>query len=199
MAFPEERERVIARFGRGGTAISDTGIMLSRDGVHFQLSKTAFIKPDYDSGIDWWYGGTFPMYGFVETTGEEEYAPNEISFYVGKGYRVKKVDIYRYTIRLDGFFSWFAGSDKGVVTTKPFVLENTNFNLNFATSASGGLQVEILDENGKGMDGYTSGILFGNHVNRSVTFEKDLQDLLGKEIKLRFTLDDCHLYSYTFV
>ncbi len=198
MAYSKEREGIIERYGRGGTAISDVGIMLSRDGVNFNLSKTAFVKSDYDSGIDWWYGGNFPCYGLIETEPDMDGAPNEISLYIGKGYRVKKVDFCRYTIRLDGFFSWFSGNDSGTVITKPFVLENSKLNINFATSASGGLKIEILDKNNNAIEGYDSGILFGNAVNREIDFQKSLSDLVGKEIKLKFTLEDCHLYSFTF-
>ncbi|MBQ4119541.1 MAG: hypothetical protein IJD45_04035 [Clostridia bacterium] len=198
MAYAKEREGIIERYGRGGTAISDTGIMLSHDGVNFILSKTSFVKPDYDSGMDWWYGGNFPCYGLIETASDMDGAPNEISFYIGKGYRVKKVDFCRYTIRLDGFFSWFAGNDSSTVITKPFILENSKLNINFASSASGGLQIEILDKNGTAIEGYNSGILFGNSVNREIDFQKRLSDLIGQEIKIKFTLQDCHLYSYTF-
>ena len=198
MAFSDERKGIIERYGRGGTAISDMGIMLSHDGVNFELSKTAFVKPEYDSGSDWWYGGNFPCYGLVETATEDKGAPNEISLYIGKDYRVNKVDFWRYTVRIDGFFSWFAGSDCAEITTKPFTLKNENMFINFATSASGGLNIEVLDKDGNAIDGYESGVLFGNSVNRIVEFQKSLAELVGKEVKIRFTLDDCHLYSYTF-
>lgn len=137
-------------------------------------------------------------YGLVETSADEPYSPNEISCYVAKGYRVKKVDFWRYTVRIDGFLSWFAGSDTAEVITKPFTLQNENMFINFATSASGGLNIEVLDKGGNPIDGYESGVLFGNNINRPVEFEKPLSDLVGKEIKIRFKLNDCHLYSYTF-
>lgn len=198
MAFGEERKPLIEKYGRGGTTVTDGGIMVSRDGINFNLSKTAFITPEYDSGIDWWYGGNMTAYGLVETSADEPYSPNEISCYVAKGYRVKKVDFWRYTVRIDGFLSWFAGSDTAEVITKPFTLQNENMFINFATSASGGLNIEVLDKGGNPIDGYESGVLFGNNINRPVEFEKPLSDLVGKEIKIRFKLNDCHLYSYTF-
>ncbi len=197
MALSKERKSIIEKYGRGGTAVSDAGIMLSRDGVNFNLSKTAFVTPEYDSGNDWWYGGNMSAYGLVETASDESNCPNEISCYVAKGYRVKKVDFWRYTVRIDGFFSWY-GDDETEVVTKPFVLEKENMFINFATSASGGVEIQILDNKGNAIEGYESGVLFGNNTNRPVEFEKPLSDLVGKEISLKFEFDDCHLYSYTF-
>ena len=59
------------------------------------------------------------VYGLLETEAEEEGAPNEISFYVGENYRIKNVNFRRYTVRLDGFFSWRAPYRGGEILTKP--------------------------------------------------------------------------------
>ena len=198
MAYAKEREGIIAQYGRGGTAVTDTGIMTSHDGINFKLSNTSFIKPGFESGNDWWYGGNFSGYGLIETTSDTENAPNEISFYMGENYRIENVDFRRYTIRLDGFFSWYGDGKGAEVETRPFVLQKGNMSLNFATSASGSIEIEILDKNGKVIEGYKSGVIFGNSVNRSVKFQKDLKDLVGKEIKIKFKMNDCNLYSFAF-
>ena len=84
------------------------------------------------------------------------------------------------------------------MVTKPFVLEKGKMFVNFETSALGSLKITLLDKDGKALEGYKSYTLFGDSTNRRVTFEKDLADLVGKEIQIRFEFDDCHLYSYTF-
>lgn len=198
MKFPVERERMIGMYGREGTVVTDSGIMTSRDGLNFTLSKKAFVAPNYESGNDWWYGANYTAYGLVETAADNEDHPNEISFYIGENYHIEKVDFRRYTIRLDGFFSWYADGDGAVVETRPFVLQKDNMSINFATSASGSLEIEILDKDGNAIEGYESGVLFGNSVNREVDFENALSDLVGEEIKIRFKMNDCHLYSYAF-
>ena len=184
-------------YGRTATALTDCGIMTSTDGLNFNLRKTAFLTPGPENSKNWWYGDCYMAYGMVETVAEDG-ENREISMYVGENYRVDKVDFRRYTIRLDGFFSWYGDGDGATVTTKSFVLSYDNMYVNFATSALGSVKITVLDKNGKEIDGYKSGTLFGDSTNRPVRFEKSLKDLVGKEIKLKIELTDAHLYSYTF-
>lgn len=183
--------------GRTVTAITDCGIMTSTDGLKFNLRKSAFITPGPETNTNWWYGDGYTAYGMIETLADDG-VNREISMYAGEGYRLKKVDFRRYTIRLDGFFSWYGDGDGASVTTKAFTLKHDEMFVNFATSALGSLKITILDKNGKAIDGYKSGIMFGDSTNRPVRFEKSLKDLVGKEIKLKIELNDCNLYSYTF-
>ena len=192
----EKREEMIEKYGRGGTAFTDCAIMTSTDGINFNIRSKAFMNPGLESSTNWWYGNCYTVYGLIETPTDDD-ENKEISFYMGENYRVKNVDFRRYTVRLDGFFSWYGDSD-AVVVTKPFVLENDKMFINFKTSALGGLGIELLDQNGVPIEGYKSYTIFGNSTNRPVEFLKPLNDLLGKNIKIKFTLNDCHLYSYTF-
>ncbi len=183
--------------GRSATAITDCGIMTSSDGLKFNLRKSAFLTPGPETSSNWWYGNCVLAYGMAETIADDG-ENREISMYVGEGYRVKKNDIRRYTVRLDGFFSWYGDGNGATVTTKTFTLKHDEMFVNFATSALGSLKITILDKNGKAIDGYKSGTLFGDSTNRPVRFTKSLKDLVGKEIKLKIELNDCNLYSYTF-
>ena len=193
----EKRREFIKTQGRGGTALTDCGIMTSTDGLSFDLRPSAFLTPGPEHSCNWWYGDGYISYGWVETLAEDG-ENKEISFYTGENYRVKRVNFRRYTIRLDGFFSWYGDGNGAEVITKPFVLENSRMFVNLAASALGGLKITLLDKEGKALPGYTSHLLFGDSTNRPVTFEKDLQALVGQTIQIRFQLDDCHLYSYTF-
>ena len=48
------------------------------------------------------------------------------------------------------------------------------------------------------LEGYKSYNMFGDSLERQVDFEKPLEDLEGKPIRLKFCLKDCHLYSFCF-
>ena len=71
--------------------------------------------------------------------------------------------------------------------------------VNFATSAAGGMVVAVCDELGQPLEGYTSYVMFGDSVDRPVEFEKPLRELQGQTVRLKVHLRDAHLYSFAFV
>ena len=99
---------------------------------------------------------------------------------------------------MDGFYSWRADFEEGEVLTKPLTVEGDSLSINFATSALGYLTVELLDETGAPLEGYRSGRLFGNSIERPCDFEKPLSELKGKTVRMRFTMKDCDFYSFIF-
>ncbi|MBQ8908580.1 MAG: hypothetical protein IJY71_08375 [Clostridia bacterium] len=199
MALWDYREKVIARYGRGGTAITDTLVMTSEDGLCFNRRDESFFNQGAENRYNWWYGGGYSVYGLVETPAEEEGASPEISLYFGENYRTKNVDFRRYTLRLDGFFSFRADAAGGFVLTRPLTLGEGELYLNFATGGAGGVTVTLLDEEGKPLAGYQSYEMFGDATHRPVAFEKPLSALRGKRVALRFALRDADLYSFCFV
>jgi hypothetical protein len=75
--------------------------------------------------------------------------------------------------------------------------------LNYSTSAAGGIRVEIQDATGQAIAEYTladCNLIIGNEIERMVTWENgaDVSSLSGKEIRLRFVMNDAHLYSLQF-
>jgi hypothetical protein len=75
--------------------------------------------------------------------------------------------------------------------------------VNFATSAAGGIRVEIQDAQGKPIPGYTlddAQELVGNEIERTVAWKggSDVSELAGKPIRMRFVLKDADLYSLQF-
>jgi hypothetical protein len=173
--------------------------MTSNDGFKFNRRDEAFMTPGVEARDNWWYGDCYTAYGLAETEPEENGAPNEISFYMGENYRIKNVNFRRYTIRLDGFFSWFAPYRGGEVVTKPITVSGNELHLNFATSALGGVTVTLCDEDGNELDGYQSYTMFGDSVDRLVEFEKPLSDICGKTVRLKIKMRDAHLYSFVFL
>ena len=60
------------------------------------------------------------------------------------------------------------------------------------------MQIHLLDADGKSIEGYDSGKLFGDSVDREVDFEKPLKALVGKEIRMEITMSDADLYSFRY-
>lgn len=189
------RDILIEREGRGGTAITDCTTIFSRDGYTFERSGEAFCTSGIENNENWVYGDCDFSRGLFETESDFPFEPCEMSFYNIYGYRCRPVDVVRFTLRLDGFRSWHAGSNGGYVLTKPVVLSGSSMSVNFATSALGSLRIIICDTDGNPIDGYDSTRLFGNSVDRPVDFEKPLSELCGKEVQIRFEMDECDLYS----
>ena len=75
--------------------------------------------------------------------------------------------------------------------------------LNFATSAAGSVRVEIQDESGQPLPGFTlsdCAPLYGNTIERAVTWTagRRLAALVGRTVRLRFVLQDADVYAYQF-
>lgn len=188
------RKGLIENGGRSGTAMTDTVIMTSRDGLHFRRTGESYIRPGLEFADNWVYGDCYMAYGLAET--REPVSGNmEWSMYATENYRMGPVRWRRYTTRLDGFFSWNGGWMPGYVLTKPVAFDGDSLNINFSTSAQGYVRIIVCDETGTALDGYDSGYLFGDTLKRNVEFEKKLGDLAGKTVRLRVELCDADLYS----
>lgn len=198
MPLGDRHEALEAMSDRGGTAVTDCVIMTSNNGFTFNRRDEAFLTPGVENRNNWWYGNCYMAYGLIETEAEEDGAPNEISFYVGENYRIKGVNFRRYTMRLDGFFSWDAPYRGGEVLTKLLTIDGDEMQLNFATSALGSVLVSVCDADGNPLEGYTSYTMFGDSVERPVEFEKPLSALKGKRVRLKFEMKDAQLYSFAF-
>lgn len=196
MPLSEMRSKFLDRNDRTATGITDTLLMTSRDGVKFNRFDESFLKPY--SEYRWWYGDGWVARGIYETESDVENAPNELSFLAVENYRTNNVNWRRYTMRLDGFVSWYAKYTGGEVLTKPFTFKGNELELNFETGAMGTLIVTVCDENGNEIEGYKTCEMFGDTVGRPAIFEKDLKELEGKPVRLKFYLKDCDLYSFKF-
>ncbi len=191
------REELIAIEQREGTAMTDCVVIHSYDGYKFHRSQEALVAPGPENGTNWFYGDCYIARGLIETPSLYPGEPNELSLYTGsgKGCVGKKV-LTRYTLRLDGFYSWNAKRSGGSVLTKPFTFDGTKLSVNFRTSAFGSLRIKICDENGTPIEGYDSKNIFGDSVDRPVDFEKELSSLSGIPVRFEISLSDCDLYSF---
>lgn len=188
----------LERLPREATAVTDALIMISRDGYAFRRTEEAFLTPGIEGLDNWVYGDCYLFYGMAQTPSDIPGAADELSLYAAKGYRSEHVRICRYTLRLDGFFSWRCDYTPGQVLTKPLTFQGNALQINFATSCAGYVRIRLTDEAGNPLEGYDSGHLFGDSVERPVLFEKDLASLQGQPIRMEISMKDADLYSFRF-
>jgi hypothetical protein len=176
---------------------SDAILMTSRGGNKYDRTfMESFIRPGI--GLQNWVSrSNYPALNVVQT------GPAEMSVYVNQDYAQPTAHLHRYTMRIDGFMSLRASYEGGEITTKPFRFTGNTLNLNFSTSAAGFIKVEILDPEGKRIEGFeleNSKELIGNEIERSVTWQgnPDLAKLMDKPVRLRFVMKDADLYSMKF-
>ncbi len=182
---------------RTGTAFTDCVLMTSRDGMHFNRTDEGFLSPGPENGYNWIYGDCY-VTGICETAGDWPGEPNELSFYTFDGCGTRINDLLRYTVRMDGFYSWRGNFGGGEILTKPMTFTGEKMSVNFSTSALGALRIRFCDLDGNDLEGYDSGTLFGDSIDRPVEFEKPLSELSGKPVRLKLQLWDCDLYSFCF-
>jgi len=176
---------------------SDAVFMSSRGGNKYDPSfMQGFINPGI--GLKNWVSRTnYPALNVVQT------APHEMSVYVNQDYAQPTAHLHRYSLRLDGFTSVYAPFEGGTLLTKPFVFKGETLSLNFSTSAAGSVIVEITNKDGQPINGFSLGEsneLIGNETDKRVTWnkQKQLKNLAGKTIRLRFFIKDAHVYSFQF-
>jgi len=176
---------------------SDAVLLTSRGGSTYDRTfREAFLRPGV--GLENWVSrSNYPALNVVQT------GPAEMSLYVNQNYAQPTAALHRYSLRLDGFASLHAGFAGGALTTRPLRFEGDALEVNYATSAAGGLRVEVLGKDGEAIPGFgleEAAELIGNEVDGAVqwTGGADLGALAGQPVRLRFHLSDGDLYSWRF-
>lgn len=192
----EKRKLRMKNEARIGLALTDCMFMTSRDGVAWErFDEEPFLRSGMENGINWVYGDSYPAYGMIET--ETENGEKELSIYVPEGqWTHTTTKLWRYTIRLDGFASFKSGFEQKKIVTKPFTFEGEQLEINFSTSAAGGVYINFLDEDGNKIEGYESCEYFGDTISRKINFEKSLSELNGKSVRMEILLSDADIYSF---
>jgi len=193
-----ERTKKNATGSRIGTVFMDTGLIVSRDGFHFNRLNGAYMTAGVQRPDTWYYEDCYLGYDMAFTDSDDAPGTPEISIYRPEGYNVNHSKMVRYTVRLDGFYSWHADYSGGTVLTKPVTFEGSALDINYATSALGHIRIVICDEAGEPIEGYDSDLMWGDMVTRNVDFEKPLSELSGKTVRLKIELKDADLYSFKF-
>lgn len=176
---------------------SDAVLMTSRGGDRYDRTFSgAFIRPGI--GLENWVSRTnYPALNLVQT------GPTEMSLYVNQHYGQPTARLQRYSLRLDGFASARATYDGGQLITKPIRFDGDRLLLNFATSAAGGIRVEIQDADGQPLPGFSlddAVELIGNEIEREVRWKHgaDVGKIAQQPVRLRLVMKDADVYSLRF-
>lgn len=206
-ALPDTEERHLrAKMkARYRSALTDSLLVTGRDGVHFKKWPETFLRPGIQREGTWIYGDGFMALGMLETPSPLPGAPAEISLYNSENYGLfgQPSRMRRYVLRQDGFVAAHATRAGGEVITKPLTFAGDELQVNFSTSAGGRVRVEIQDESGKAIPGYTldeCSEVFGDQLERTVHWKNgsDVAKLAGKPVRLRFALEDADLFAFGF-
>jgi len=199
LAFPKRftptRQRLPEHPVRG---ISDAVFLSSRDGFHFNRQfPEALLRPGRNAE-NWGDRSLMTASGLVPT------GPDEMSIYVSEGYRFETSRLTRFSFRTDGIASVHAGAETGEFITKPFHFHDAHkLILNYSTSASGSIQVELQDLNGTPIPGFTlsdAPPLYGDEIAEPYTWRTtdDVSSLTEHPLRLRIVMKDADLFSYRF-
>ncbi|MEI6972703.1 MAG: hypothetical protein WCL44_14440 [bacterium] len=192
----------------------ETQLAVSRDGVHFTRYRTPYLpagmvrnrsgsEGDLDCGLMMMgigmlcRGDELWQYYFATRRTHEEKGQAEKDGRFGEG-------IFRVVQRLDGFVSVDVGQRGGEFTTKPLVFAGSRLQLNAACHGLGEIWVEVQDEAGMPLDGFTHADAVS--IDRNGTAQEvwwkggpDVSALAGRPVRLRFVMRSAKLYAFQFV
>jgi hypothetical protein len=176
---------------------SDAVLMTSRGGNRYERAfLDGFLRPGI--GLENWVSRTnYPALNIVQT------GPTEMSLYANQNYGQPTAHLHRYSMRLDGLASVRAPLSGGDLLTRPLRFSGRRLLLNAATSAAGGLRVEIQDTDGKPIPGFSSkdcDEMIGNEIERPVRWngKDDVGVLASRAVRLRIEIKDADLYAMRF-
>lgn len=197
-ALSVDATQVLIKNSERGYDSSDAILMTTRGGDRYDRTfMEAFIRPG-DTAADWVARDNTPALGLVPAANGRE-----LYIYRMSHYAQDTAHLSRHVLRLDGFVSVHAPFEGGALVTKPFRFTGSELELNFESSAAGELRVELQDEAGRPIEGFTADdceLIFGNEISRVVRWsgEKELADLAGRVVRMRVEMKDADLYSFQF-
>ncbi len=185
----------------------DIQMAASRDGVVFQrVERAPYIELGLDDEGD--AGSMYMHIGMLRVNNRlyQYYGGMRHTHgaYQGYGELWGIGAIFRVEQRLDGFVSVDAGMAGGSFHTPPLRFVGTSLELNMNASAMGQVLVELRDEHGAPIAGYTFAdcdVNYRNHLGQKVTWKGkgDVGALQTKPVRLAFRLRAAKLYAFQFV
>ena len=207
-AFPAmyrhyEDQNSYGRDGRGqfvNDGMVDVQLALSRDGVTFDRIRTPYVGLGMP-GEPQRGGMVYMGVGLVRRG-------NYIYQYFGEGasphgHHDDNVQLWQAKQRLDGFVSVDAGPDGGWLVTPPIEFAGNRLRLNIDCGAMGEAWVELQDEMGTPLPGYTfedAVSVDRNGVAQEVWWRggPNLGSLAGRPVRMRITMRSAKLYAFQF-
>ena len=89
------------------------------------------------------------------------------------------------------------------MVTQPLIFSGSRLRLNYSTSAAGSVRVELQEESGAALAGFTlddMDPMYGDELDEAVSWKggADLSALQGKPVRLRVALKDADLFAFRF-
>lgn len=185
-------------------------VAVSRDGIHWDRPSR---EPYFPTGLadewDRWYAVMGPgiirrgnyLYQYYNSSGRLHDSVVLRPEYDDSAKQVGGVGIVRQ--RLDGFVSADADQRGGDLRTPPIAFKGKYLRLNIDTGSMGTAFVEIQDEEGKQIPGFSlteCEEIGGNFIDQRVYWKGngDLSALAGKPIRLHIKLKRAKLYAFQF-
>ena len=185
-------------------ATMDVQLLTSRDGVFWtrQGDREPFIRRGLDGSAT---GGMVMANVWPVVTGTETW-----TYYSGRGntHNASERDgtntgLFRAVSRRDGFVSADAGLSGGEFVTPPLEFEGDGLELNVDCGAGGWLLVELQDEAGRALEGYTlktCETLTANAIRAPIAWRgPERRIALDRQtLRLRVVMRSAKLYSFRF-
>ncbi|HOW69134.1 MAG TPA: hypothetical protein PKY77_00920 [Phycisphaerae bacterium] len=198
----------------------DTQFAASRDGVHWErYDRRAFVPLGMKGDFDWasarvvwglvpdlsgremflYYRGSDWLHGWDRNERNKQLLTK-----AGLGADQNIATLSRLVIRRDGFVSARGAYTGGEFTTCPLIFQGRRLLLNVDTSATGIVQVGLLNADGSTIDNFSLQkcdlIHTANEISRVVTWQRqsNVSTLAGKSVRLRFQVRDADLYAFQF-
>jgi hypothetical protein len=177
---------------------SEAVLMTTRagSGLYNRTFMEGFIRPGLHFR-NWTSRANYPACGIVQT------GTSEMSLYVQRHYGQSRNLLERCALRVDGFASLHAGYSGGTVTTRPLTFAGKELHLNFSTGAAGHVAVELQDEAGVPLPGFTEADCLSqtyDDIDRVIRWKagSDVSAHAGRPVRLKFHLRDADVYSMWF-
>jgi hypothetical protein len=177
---------------------SDGVLLTSRAGLeHYDRTfMETFVRPGLGDS-NWVSRSNYPLTGILPA------GPDRIQMFVTRQYMQKSWHIERLLLRTDGFASVSAPWNGGAMATKPLIFAGDALEMNYRTSAAGGIRVEIQSPGGAPLPGFAAADcieIIGDEIARTVRWKggSNVGSLAGQPVRLRFVMKDSDLYSIRF-
>jgi hypothetical protein len=192
----------IGKYGNDG--LVDIQMATSRDGVKWtRLSREPYAALGTQDEAD--CGQLYMAVGMLRRGGKifQYYNGYQVSHGTPENVQSRIGAICRLEQRLDGFVSADANLEGGEFTTPPLVFSGTRLALNINASAMGTGKIELLDEQGHAISGYSLGDcdeIGGNHLEKTVSWKgkTGLSSLRGRSVRLRVVARACKIFAFQF-
>ena len=180
------------------TVVIPNGPPGSWDGGMISVSNKPIIRNDE---VWLYYGGISVTHGSQDWYMPAAVEKNMKLWHEGKRDVPSGIGIAKW--RLDGFVSLDAEAPGGTLTTKPMVFSGNQLEIN-ADASGGAVSVEIQDNNGRPVDGYSLADcdpVSRNAVHHIVSWKgrADVTLLSGHDLRLLFKLRNAKLYAFQFI